>query len=100
MADFFHSNKEWVDKISDSHSFPLFQIIMEQGYGVCVDWWALGVLTYEMLVGQPPFEEDNEDGLFRSILNDEVLYPSWLSKESQSVLKGVSMLIRNCIVAY
>ena len=42
--------------------------------------WALGVLMYEMMAGQPPFEADNEDDLFESILHDDVLYPVWLSK--------------------
>jgi len=45
---------------------------------------------YEMMAGQPPFEADNEDDLFESILHDDVLYPVWLSKEAVSVLKGVS----------
>ena len=45
-----------------------------------MDWWALGVLMYEMMAGQPPFEADNEDDLFESILHDDVLYPVWLSK--------------------
>lgn len=62
-------------------------------YGPSVDWWALGVLMYEMMAGQPPFEADNEDDLFESILHDDVLYPVWLSKESVSILKGVSILI-------
>ena len=44
---------------------------------------------YEMMAGQPPFEADNEDDLFESILHDDVLYPVWLSKEAVSVLKGV-----------
>jgi len=44
---------------------------------------------YEMMAGQPPFEADTEDDLFESILNDDVLYPIWLSKEAVSVLKGV-----------
>ena len=64
------------------------QILQELEYGPSVDWWALGVLLYEMLAGQPPFEADNEDDLFESILHDDVLYPVWLSKEAVSILKG------------
>ena len=69
------------------------QILQELDYGASVDWWALGVLMYEMMAGQPPFEADNEDDLFESILHDDVLYPVWLSKEAVSVLKGVSYYI-------
>ncbi|XP_072929586.1 protein kinase C isoform X2 [Epargyreus clarus] len=64
------------------------EILQEQEYGASVDWWALGVLLYEMLAGQPPFEADNEDDLFESILHDDVLYPVWLSKDAVSILKG------------
>lgn len=46
---------------------------------------------YEMMAGQPPFEADNEDDLFESILHDDVLYPVWLSKEAVSILKAVSL---------
>lgn len=68
----------------------LIQILQELEYGPSVDWWALGVLMYEMMAGQPPFEADNEDDLFESILHDDVLYPVWLSKEAVSILKSVS----------
>ncbi|XP_023245369.1 protein kinase C isoform X2 [Copidosoma floridanum] len=64
------------------------EILQEIEYGASVDWWALGVLMYEMMVGQPPFEADNEDDLFESILKDDVLYPVWLSEEAVSILKG------------
>lgn len=74
-----------------------FQILQELEYGPSVDWWALGVLMYEMMAGQPPFEADNEDDLFESILHDDVLYPVWLSKEGVSILKGVSFLQTFCI---
>ena len=73
-------------------SWSFFQILQELDYGASVDWWALGVLMYEMMAGQPPFEADNEDDLFESILHDDVLYPVWLSKEAVSVLKGVRFL--------
>ena len=69
------------------------EILQELEYGASVDWWALGVLMYEMMAGQPPFEADNEDELFESILHDDVLYPVWLTKEAVSILKGVSIIV-------
>ncbi|CAF3327175.1 unnamed protein product [Rotaria socialis] len=63
------------------------EILQELDYSFSVDWWALGVLMYEMMAGQPPFEADDEDSLFESILRDEVLYPVWLSKEAVHILK-------------
>uniref|UniRef100_A0A182M8E6 protein kinase C n=1 Tax=Anopheles culicifacies TaxID=139723 RepID=A0A182M8E6_9DIPT len=67
------------------------EILQELDYGPSVDWWALGVLMYEMMAGQPPFEADNEDDLFEAILRDDVLYPVWLSREAVSILKGSNL---------
>lgn len=71
--------------------FP--QILQEMLYGPSVDWWALGVLLYEMLSGHAPFEAENEDDLFESILNEEIVYASWLSKEAVNILKAVSAAV-------
>lgn len=68
------------------------QILQEMMYGASVDWWALGVLLYEMLSGHAPFEAENEDDLFESILNEEIVYASWLSTEAVDILKAVSLL--------
>lgn len=68
----------------------LFQIILEEPYGVSVDWWAFGVLLYEMLSGHAPFEAETEDELFECILRDEVIYSSWLSNEAEDILRAVS----------
>jgi len=35
------------------------EILMNQGYDKMIDWWALGILIYEMLVGLPPFYSNN-----------------------------------------
>lgn len=67
------------------------QILQEMLYGPSVDWWALGVLLYEMLSGHAPFEAENEDDLFESILNEEIVYASWLSTEAVNILKAVSL---------
>uniref|UniRef100_A0A0N5B128 Protein kinase C n=1 Tax=Syphacia muris TaxID=451379 RepID=A0A0N5B128_9BILA len=64
------------------------EVLQELRYGVSVDWWALGVLMYEMMAGQPPFEAENEEDLFEAILHDDVLYPVWLSKEAVNILKA------------
>lgn len=71
-----------------SNTLP--QILQEMLYGPSVDWWALGVLLYEMLSGHAPFEAENEDDLFESILNEEIFYASWLSAEAVNILKAVS----------
>ncbi|XP_030628019.1 protein kinase C, eta, b [Chanos chanos] len=65
------------------------EIILEEPYGASVDWWALGVLLFEMLCGHAPFEAETEDELFECILREEVTYASWLSNEAEDILKGL-----------
>ncbi|CAB3367422.1 Hypothetical predicted protein [Cloeon dipterum] len=62
------------------------EIIKGLHYNQCVDWWSFGVLLFEMLVGQSPFNGCDEDDLFWSICNEQPYYPKYLSKEAQSVL--------------
>ncbi|KAI4884758.1 hypothetical protein NFI96_012974, partial [Prochilodus magdalenae] len=64
------------------------EILQEMLYGPSVDWWALGVLLYEMLSGHAPFEAENEDDLFECILNEEIIYASWLSASAVDILKA------------
>ena len=73
------------------------EIILEQRYGRAVDWWAFGVLIYEMLLGQSPFRGDDEEEIFDAILEDEPLYPIHMPKDSVSILTKVSILVP-CIV--
>lgn len=96
-------------------------MLTETSYTRAVDWWGLGVLIFEMLVGevikqniynfpmmslifyqlkftsihsiefQSPFPGDDEEEVFDSIVNDEVRYPRFLSLEAIAIMRRVSL---------
>ncbi|KAG0373849.1 hypothetical protein BGX24_011167 [Mortierella sp. AD032] len=54
------------------------EIVKGTGYGKAVDWWSLGVLLYEMLVGASPFADTRTEGTYHKILHQPVIFPSRL----------------------
>jgi serine/threonine protein kinase len=52
-----------------------------------VDWWAFGVLIYQMLLQQSPFRGEDEDEIYDAILSDEPLYPIHMPRDSVSILQ-------------
>lgn len=47
------------------------EVILRQGYGKPVDWWAMGVILYEFLVGCVPFFGDTPEELFGQVVSGE-----------------------------
>lgn len=73
------------------------EILRGDDYDFGVDWWALGVLLFEMLVGRSPFDivgqtdnpdQNSEDFLFQVILEKPIRVPRSLSVKAASILKG------------
>ncbi|CAG9538793.1 unnamed protein product [Cercopithifilaria johnstoni] len=73
------------------------EILRGEDYGFSVDWWALGVLMYEMMAGRSPFdvvgmvgdvEQNTEDYLFQIILEKQIRIPRSLSVKAAAILKG------------
>ena len=52
------------------------EVIRGNGHTAAVDWWTLGILTYEMLFGFTPFKGDNTNETFCNILKSEVTFPN------------------------
>ena len=63
------------------------EIILNKGHGKPVDWWALGVLCYEMLAGYPPFYDDDPMGTYQRILHGKLEFPSHFSRASRDLVK-------------
>lgn len=84
--------------VLDNHSAKSFcgsvaylapEMLKRQGHGKAVDWYLLGVLLYEMLVGIPPYFSHNKDQLFHNIQHSTLKIPTSLSSDAKSLLKGL-----------
>ncbi|KAI3653487.1 hypothetical protein MP228_001434 [Amoeboaphelidium protococcarum] len=63
------------------------EIIQSKGYGKSVDWYALGVLIFEMLAGYPPFFDEDHVRLYEKILIGKVKYPSHFDPAAKDLVK-------------
>ncbi|XP_039297809.1 microtubule-associated serine/threonine-protein kinase 3 [Nilaparvata lugens] len=52
------------------------EVILRQGYGKPVDWWSMGIILYEFLIGCVPFFGETPEELFAHTVNDDIEWPS------------------------
>lgn len=65
------------------------EIILSRGYNKSVDWWALGILLYEMTLGHPPFSAHEPIQIYEKILIGKIHYPSIFSDQLKQLLKNL-----------
>ncbi|KAJ3271877.1 camp-dependent protein kinase catalytic subunit [Terramyces sp. JEL0728] len=63
------------------------EIIQSKGYGRAVDWWALGILIYEMIAGHPPFYDEDHFKLYEKILGCKLRFPSHFDPLAKDLVK-------------
>ena len=69
------------------------EMLKRSGHGKSTDWYLLGVLLYEMLVGIPPYYSNNKEQLYENIQRGPLKLPNFLSEEARALL--IALMNRN-----
>jgi serine/threonine protein kinase len=63
------------------------EVLLNKGHGKPVDWWTLGILIYEMIVGYPPFVDEDPMGIYQKILSGKIVFPKMFDKNAKGLVK-------------
>ena len=69
------------------------EVILGQGHGKEVDWWSLGVILYEFLLGFPPFNADSVSEIFENIVSLNICWPDIPEELSYEAYDLISKLL-------
>ena len=92
LADFGLAKENITDAAEGAHSMcgtPEYlspEVLNRQGHGNAVDWWNLGMVTYEMLTGLPPWYTQDKELLFERIRKAPLKFPSYVSRTASSFI--------------
>ncbi|EFR01447.1 AGC/PKA protein kinase [Nannizzia gypsea CBS 118893] len=65
------------------------EVIHNSGHGLAVDWWALGILIYEFIVGQPPFWDSNPMGIYEKIVAGCIRFPANMPAPAKDIISAL-----------
>ncbi|XP_047989570.1 cAMP-dependent protein kinase catalytic subunit alpha-like [Leguminivora glycinivorella] len=68
------------------------EVILSKGYSYPVDWWALGVLIFEMNAGFPPFFDADPSKLYDKIINNQYKCPDVFDGDCKNLVKSLLQL--------
>ena len=73
------------------------EVMLCQGYDRSADYWAFGVLVFEMLVGFAPFAAKSDRERHHKILTASIVYPADFNPAAKDIVKGLCMLDIRCV---
>jgi len=89
LTDFGLSKEsETADTFCGTPVYLAPEIWLRKPYGFEVDWWSLGCVLYEMVVGLPPFWGDTIKDVYKKVINTQPKYPA-MSSECQALIEGM-----------
>ena len=62
------------------------ELILSKSYGKGVDWWAFGIVLYEMLVGKDPFYSNDPMLVYQNIITNNIHFPKIIDKDAKSLI--------------
>lgn len=69
------------------------EILLGMGHGATADWWSVGVILFEMLVGIPPFNAEHPQQIFDNIINRDIPWPKIPEEMSLEVYDLINKLL-------
>jgi len=89
IIDFGFSKKiiESSSTLCGTQKYLAPEIIDCTGHDKAVDWWALGIIIYEMLVGYPPFFDENPFLTSQKILNEKLKWPRRMDAAAKDLIE-------------
>lgn len=67
------------------------ELIASKGHTIAVDWWCLGILTFELLAGVPPFESPTPVQIYQKVAKgiSKVIFPKPCKGAVESLIRGL-----------
>ncbi|XP_006611468.1 serine/threonine-protein kinase greatwall isoform X2 [Apis dorsata] len=81
------------DRILGTPDYLAPELLLKQGHGPAVDWWALGVCLFEFCTGVPPFNDETPHAVFSNILAKDIPWPEEEEALSTVAVEAIDALL-------